>query len=810
MSASSPSTPTNRRTAPMFELDILDECDPDSELNAGLDIDANIVFSPLQPPQPSSKVAASLLNSVDALSPSAMIAETLSNSFDDVTHSHPYESNSHTTHSTFDNERFTRRTNVAGISRRQPRLSTPPRHRPETVLHHLRMESLRGENDVAAQPVVRSSSSNSLARLEKLRNDPRQESQSPTSRKAKRSDDWLARHPDALQFLSESPQQCSAMQGTRSTTSETDCDDCGPMHSKACKTQPMASALKFQRMTSFASSSSQSSSGTFSSTPATPADVDVAHIHPAQKPGNSVKDGDPFTDIDLDDVSITLLNLYVKGRNKRSSNTRSSASSATSSVSPSIAAASTKPWASLVANPASRDLARTFSAPVTAADVSGQRSAGSSGRNQSPSGSAIERSDSITLLSSAVRGLYKGAKPTAIEAGNLSGVYKLYDGPTLSPVAVFKPRDEEFAADIGTGGIDAVNEGGEMEKFELGRPNPNYPGLRIGEGALRERAAFVLDRNYGGFSGVPTTTLTRIKAGNSVFRTKRHSGSHDETEKLPSSSKSEASSGSNSVAASTQAPFVETTELDKGEKAEKDEGLDGEDDEEEAEGQSNDSTPCSGPDSEQSDDELIEGSMQQFVTYETTVGDLSINILPAAEVRKIAILDVRLFNGDRHGDNILVQTPPGRPHAYSAARLIPIDHGSCLPDFRFLSVTEFVWWNAKAAHDPFSDEELQYISNLDIVRDAAHLRSLGIREECVATCVICTNLLKMCSRAGLNLHQIVSLIRRPYEYAADGTQKSSVLEGWIEEALCECAGYKAIVEVGYDRVVRFLLVATIR
>ena len=78
-------------------------------------------------------------------------------------------------------------------------------------------------------------------------------------------------------------------------------------------------------------------------------------------------------------------------------------------------------------------------------------------------------------------------------------------------MAVFKPRDEEFAADIGTGGIDAVNEGGEMEKFELGRPNPNYPGLRIGEGALRERAAFVLDRNYGGFSGVPTTTLTRIK-----------------------------------------------------------------------------------------------------------------------------------------------------------------------------------------------------------------------------------------------------------------------------------------------------------
>jgi len=116
-------------------------------------------------------------------------------------------------------------------------------------------------------------------------------------------------------------------------------------------------------------------------------------------------------------------------------------------------------------------------------------------------GSPIQRSDSISLLSTAVKGLKNGPKPTAIEVGNLSGVYTLYDASgALSPIAVFKPRDEEFAADAG-----------ELDRFELGKPNPNYPGLRIGEGALRERAAFILDRNYGGFSGVPTTTLTRIK-----------------------------------------------------------------------------------------------------------------------------------------------------------------------------------------------------------------------------------------------------------------------------------------------------------
>ena len=38
--------------------------------------------------------------------------------------------------------------------------------------------------------------------------------------------------------------------------------------------------------------------------------------------------------------------------------------------------------------------------------------------------------------------------------------------------------------------------------------------------------------------------------------------------------------------------------------------------------------------------ELIEGSMQAFVEFDTTAGDLSINVLPPSELRKIAILDV--------------------------------------------------------------------------------------------------------------------------------------------------------------------------
>ncbi|GJP57349.1 hypothetical protein CLOM_g16372, partial [Closterium sp. NIES-68] len=49
---------------------------------------------------------------------------------------------------------------------------------------------------------------------------------------------------------------------------------------------------------------------------------------------------------------------------------------------------------------------------------------------------------------------------------------------------------------------------------------------------------------------------------------------------------------------------------------------------------------------------------------------------PASEVHKIAVLDMRLANTDRNGANILVQRVDGP----SGVKLIPIDHGYCIPD----------------------------------------------------------------------------------------------------------------------------------
>ena len=64
------------------------------------------------------------------------------------------------------------------------------------------------------------------------------------------------------------------------------------------------------------------------------------------------------------------------------------------------------------------------------------------------------------------------------------------------------------------------------------------------------------------------------------------------------------------------------------------------------------------------------------------------------QVHRIAILDLRVFNTDRHDGNIMLCDPDTRGHAVPTAQvrcreaiLRPIDHEMCLPDYRFAIVT---------------------------------------------------------------------------------------------------------------------------
>jgi hypothetical protein len=55
------------------------------------------------------------------------------------------------------------------------------------------------------------------------------------------------------------------------------------------------------------------------------------------------------------------------------------------------------------------------------------------------------------------------------------------------------------------------------------------------------------------------------------------------------------------------------------------------------------------------------------------IEDYGLAKLPLEEIHKIAILDIRILNCDRNGENVLVIEG-------AKNKLIPIDHGLSLPD----------------------------------------------------------------------------------------------------------------------------------
>lgn len=96
----------------------------------------------------------------------------------------------------------------------------------------------------------------------------------------------------------------------------------------------------------------------------------------------------------------------------------------------------------------------------------------------------------------------------------------------------------------------------------------------------------------------------------------------------------------------------------------------------------------------------------------------------ARDVHRIGILDIRLFNTDRHAGNMLVRTPrsavassadlKSRMVAAAEAQyeLVPIDHGFCLPEA--LEAPYFEWLHWPQTVLPFTEDELQYIHDLDV------------------------------------------------------------------------------------------------
>ncbi|KAK2077436.1 hypothetical protein QBZ16_004281 [Prototheca wickerhamii] len=188
------------------------------------------------------------------------------------------------------------------------------------------------------------------------------------------------------------------------------------------------------------------------------------------------------------------------------------------------------------------------------------------------------------------------------------------------------------------------------------------------------------------------------------------------------------------------------------------------------------------------------GSLQEFVPHECDTSELGASRFSVADVHRIGILDVRLFNTDRHAGNILVRrreaahegagNAPGATigapiptmttsttvasatssflgRHENAYELIPIDHGFALPEE--LEPPYFEWQHWPQAMMPFSAEELEYIASLDARADAAMLRRElpCLREECLRLLEVSTLLLQRCAAAGMSLAEIAGVVTRP-------------------------------------------------
>jgi len=169
------------------------------------------------------------------------------------------------------------------------------------------------------------------------------------------------------------------------------------------------------------------------------------------------------------------------------------------------------------------------------------------------------------------------------------------------------------------------------------------------------------------------------------------------------------------------------------------------------------------------------GSLQRFVDNDGASWDIGSSRFPVREVQKIGVLDLRIFNNDRHGGNILM-----RESDRGDIELIPIDHGLSLS--KSLDHAWFDWLNWPQANQPFHEEILRYIEKIDIEEDARILFELGISSESVKTMIVSSTLLKKGAASGLTLFDIGSIVCR------EDPDQPSALEEMMDAASKEGNG----------------------
>jgi hypothetical protein len=276
---------------------------------------------------------------------------------------------------------------------------------------------------------------------------------------------------------------------------------------------------------------------------------------------------------------------------------------------------------------------------------------------------------------------------------------------------------------------------------QLGAPGVSR-AVRVGEAAFREVAAFVLD--HGRFSRVPRTALVRVHHRLATFHVNSSSGA--------AGLRRDTSPGAVVEPPTTSAVAVPKL-----------------------------------------------GSLQAYVRHDYDASEHGTSRFPAVEVHRLGILDVRLYNTDRHTGNILVcrrSSAGGGPPAGGIAaalegdsvELVPIDHGYCLPEA--LESVYFEWLHWPQASMPFSKDTLAFIARLDGDADARLLaRELpSLRPGCGRLIQLTTRTLQAAAAAGLCLADIGSLLSRPVVRIGE---EPSQLEKLVEASLAALAAQVA-------------------
>uniref|UniRef100_A0A6B2L7E3 PI3K/PI4K catalytic domain-containing protein n=1 Tax=Arcella intermedia TaxID=1963864 RepID=A0A6B2L7E3_9EUKA len=99
------------------------------------------------------------------------------------------------------------------------------------------------------------------------------------------------------------------------------------------------------------------------------------------------------------------------------------------------------------------------------------------------------------------------------------------------------------------------------------------------------------------------------------------------------------------------------------------------------------------------------------------------------------------------------------PTASPSYRLVPIDHTYTLPT-NFNEGVYFEWQYWKQAKEPFSNQHLEVIKNLDPSADAKILRELEIEEEAIRIMMFSSWLLKIGAEHGMSLFEIASMMTK--------------------------------------------------